>query len=131
MWRSESLTHLRWEQKYLVLLPTHNRGIQFAVKSLDHPHIVRVIETFDHHRNRKVEEEYDLVVLSSGFKPSDDWNGLVSRLGLTVGPYGFISADADAPVATSREGVFACGGIEAPKDIPETVIQAGASERFV
>ena len=48
-----------------------------------------IIETFDHHRNRKMEEEYDLVVLSSGFKPSDDWNDLVKRLGLNDQPLRF------------------------------------------
>ena len=30
-----------------------------------------IIETFDHHLDRKKEEEYDLVVLSTGFKPSE------------------------------------------------------------
>lgn len=86
-----------------------------------------IIETFDHHRNRKVEEEYDLVVLSSGFKPASGSSDLVKRLGLTANPFGFLTADFDEPVSTSRAGIFVCGGIEAPKDIPETVIQAGAA----
>ena len=86
-----------------------------------------VIETFDHHTNRKIEEEYDLVVLSSGFKPSADFADLVKRLGLATNAFGFLSTDFDEPVATSREGIYVCGGIEAPKDIPETVIQAGAA----
>jgi heterodisulfide reductase subunit A len=86
-----------------------------------------VIETFDHHANRKMEEEYDLVVLSSGFKPAADFADLVKRLGLATNAFGFLSTDFDEPVATSREGIYVCGGIEAPKDIPETVIQAGAA----
>ncbi len=130
---------------YFMDIRAHGKGFDGYIERARHSHGVRyrrslisqvylnpdnenlIIETFDHHRNRKVEEEYDLVVLSSGFKPSDDWNDLVNRLGLTVNPYGFITADFDDPVATSREGVFACGGIESPKDIPETVIQAGAA----
>ena len=86
-----------------------------------------IIETFDHHLNRKKEEEYDLVVLSSGFKPSDDFIDLTKQMGLATNPYGFLTTEFDEPVATSRPGIFVCGGIEAPKDIPETVIQAGAA----
>ena len=86
-----------------------------------------IIETFDHHLNRKKEEEYDLIVLSSGFKPSDGFIDLAKQLGLVMNPYGFLATEFDEPVATSRPGVFVCGGIEAPKDIPETVIQAGAA----
>lgn len=85
------------------------------------------IETFDHHANRKLEEVYDLVVLSSGFKPTPAFHDLVRRLGLTTNAFGYLNTAYDDPVATSRPGVFVCGGIEAPKDIPETVIQAGAA----
>jgi len=86
-----------------------------------------IIETFDHHLNRKKEEEYDMVVLSSGFKPSEGFQDLADRLGIVTDSYGFLKAEFDTPVATSRPGVFVCGGVEAPKDIPETVIQAGAA----
>ena len=86
-----------------------------------------IIETFDHHLNCKKEEEYDLVVLSSGFKPSDDFVDLTKQFGLVTNPYGFLATEFDEPVATSRPGIFVCGGIESPKDIPETVIQAGAA----
>ena len=85
------------------------------------------IETFDHHVNRKLEEAYDLVVLSSGFKPTSAFSDLARRLGLTTNAFGYLNTAFDDPVATSRPGVYVCGGIEAPKDIPETVIQAGAA----
>jgi heterodisulfide reductase subunit A len=86
-----------------------------------------IIETFDHHQHRKIEEEYDLVVLSSGFKPSADWRELMRQLQITPNAFGFATADVDTPVSTSQPGVFVCGGLETPKDIPETVIQAGAA----
>jgi heterodisulfide reductase subunit A2 len=86
-----------------------------------------VIETFDHHLNRKIEEEVDLVVLSSGFQPTPGFTDLAGRLGITPSAYGFLKTPFDDPAATSRPGVFVCGGIETPKDIPETVIQAGAA----
>jgi heterodisulfide reductase subunit A2 len=85
------------------------------------------IETFDHHLNRKKEEEFDLVVLSSGLKPSRTFTDLVKQAGLVTNPYGFLTAEFDEPMATSRPGIFVCGAIEAPKDIPETIIQAGAA----
>jgi heterodisulfide reductase subunit A2 len=86
-----------------------------------------IIETFDHRLDCKKEEEYDLVVLSTGFKPSNDFIHLAKQLGLVTNPYGFLSTEFDEPVSTSKPGVFVCGGIESPKDIPETVIQAGAA----
>lgn len=86
-----------------------------------------VVETFDHHINGTVEEEYDLVVLSSGFQPSKGWINLADRLNIHLNPYGFACGDFDEPVSTSRPGVYVCGVLESPKDIPETVIQAGAA----
>jgi len=86
-----------------------------------------IIETFDHHLNRKVEEEYDMVVLSSGLKPTPAFTELAQRLGISTNAYGFLNTVSDDPVATSRPGVYVCGGTEAPKDIPETVMQAGAA----
>ncbi|MDH4205934.1 MAG: FAD-dependent oxidoreductase, partial [Desulfobacteraceae bacterium] len=47
--------------------------------------------------------------------------------GIVSNPFGFITADFDEPVSTSRPGVFVCGGMESPKDIPETVIQSSAA----
>ena len=87
----------------------------------------QIIETFDHHLNRKVEEEYDMVVLSSGLKPTPAFTELAGRLGISTNAYGFLNTVSDDPVATSRPGVYVCGGTETPKDIPETVVQAGAA----
>jgi heterodisulfide reductase subunit A len=130
---------------YFMDIRAHGKGFDEYVESARHRHGVRfhrsmisrvdlnpetenlVIETFDHHRNCKVEDEYELVVLSSGLKPTEGWNDLCRRLGVPANPYGFLPADFDRPVSTYRPGVFVCGGLEAPKDIPETVIQAGAA----
>lgn len=130
---------------YFMDIRAHGKDFDNYVESARHRHGVRfhrsmisrvdlnpenenlVIETFDHHRNCKVEDEYDLVVLSSGLKPGRGWSELCRRLGVLANPYGFVTADFDRPASTSRPGVFVCGGLEAPKDIPETVIQAGAA----
>jgi heterodisulfide reductase subunit A len=49
-------------------------------------------------------------------------------LGVELDENGFIKSLDDGGVTTSRDGVFVCGAVEAPKDIPDTVAQAsGAS----
>ena len=110
----------------------HSHGVQYRRSMISQVYLNPVndsliIETFDHHLNKKIEEEYDMVVLSTGFKPSEGFAELGENLGLITNPYGFIETDFDIPVSTSIPGIFVCGGIEAPKDIPETVIQAGAA----
>jgi heterodisulfide reductase subunit A-like polyferredoxin len=73
------------------------------------------------------EEEFDLAVLAVGMKPAPDTLDLAGRLGIALDDFGFCKTDGFAPLNTSREGVFACGVFQGPKDIPETVVQAGAA----
>jgi len=74
-----------------------------------------------------VEEEFDLVVLSMGFGPSEKLKQLGNKLGLKLNRYGFCQTDAFSPVRTSRAGIYVCGATSEPKDIPETVVQASAA----
>jgi len=39
----------------------------------------------------------------------------------------FCRTDSFRPVATSREGIYVCGAFQGPKDIPQSVIEAGAA----
>jgi heterodisulfide reductase subunit A2 len=130
---------------YFMDVRAHGKGFDEYVDRARHQHGVKyrrsmisqvyqnpvndtiIIETFDHHLKEKVEEEYDLVVLSSGFSPSREFSELSERLNIVTNTYGFLSTAYDEPASTSRLGIFVCGGIEAPKDIPETVIQAGTA----
>jgi len=77
--------------------------------------------------DQQKEEEFDLVVLSTGLKPSESAVELARKLGLQLNQYNFIQSDPLVPVETSRPGIYVCGMIEEPKDIPETVVQAGAA----
>ena len=52
---------------------------------------------------------------------------LAKRLGLKLTTGNFCSTASFAPVATSREGIFACGAFQSPKDIPQAVIDASAA----
>ncbi len=75
-----------------------------------------------------VEEEVDMVVLSTGLVPAAT-NDLEKTLPIRMGDDGFfVTANPKVdPVTTSMEGVFTAGVAEGPKDIPDTVAQASAA----
>jgi len=74
-----------------------------------------------------VEEEFDMVVLSVGLKPSPSTQELANRLGVNLNQYGFCTTDTLTPINTSNPGIFVCGASSEPKDIPETVMQASGA----
>lgn len=75
-----------------------------------------------------VEEEVDMVVLSTGLVPAVT-NDLEKALPIRMGDDGFfVTANPKVDsVSTSMEGVFTAGVAEGPKDIPDTVAQASAA----
>ena len=73
------------------------------------------------------EESFDLVVLSLGMEPPEDAQVLSETLGIHLDGLGFCAPDPALPVATNRPGIFACGTFTGPKDIPETVVEAGGA----
>jgi len=76
------------------------------------------------------EEEYNLVVLSVGLTPPEDILKISEKLGIQLNEYNFIKSDEFFPVDIIKKGIYACGAILEPKDIPETVTQAsGAAAR--
>ncbi len=77
--------------------------------------------------NALQKEEFDMVVLSAGFKIADDVRELSVQMGLTLNPSGFAVTDEFSPVETSKAGIYVCGMTESPKDIPETMVQASAA----
>ena len=72
-------------------------------------------------------EEFDVVVLSVGFQPSAKGVKLAERLGIDLNKYQFCQTGEFSPVETSSPGIFVTGVFQAPKDIPETVMQASAA----
>ncbi|MGB9521280.1 MAG: FAD-dependent oxidoreductase, partial [Anaerolineales bacterium] len=73
------------------------------------------------------EEEFDLVVLSIGLKPSSAAIDTAQRLGIKVNEFGFAEAPLYHPAQTNREGFYVAGSFSEPKDIPETVIEASCA----
>jgi len=76
-------------------------------------------------------EEYDLdmVVLSIGLKPSDDLKKLTGIINITQTADGFVMEAHPKlrPVDAPTPGIFFAGSVESPKDIKDSVTQAGAA----
>ncbi len=71
----------------------------------------------------------DLVVLSVGLEPQADTQELRRMLNLSCGREGFLQElhPKLAPVSTATDGIYIAGACQGPKDIPETVAQAGSA----
>ncbi|WP_347491566.1 FAD-dependent oxidoreductase [Desulfoscipio sp. XC116] len=73
------------------------------------------------------EEDFEMLVLSVGLKPSQDAVGLAGILGIELNDYNFCQLKELSGVQTSREGIYVAGVFSGPRDIPETVMQASAA----
>ena len=72
-------------------------------------------------------EDFDMVVLSTGFRPATETVQLAETLGIELNQHQFAKTPSFNPVATSKAGIYVCGVFESPKDIPETMAQASAA----
>jgi heterodisulfide reductase subunit A len=80
---------------------------------------------------KRLEKEFDMVVLASALIPSPGSKKLAKALGINETPYGFYETSAErGPFDTVKEGVFVTGTCISPKDIPDTISEAsGAAAR--
>jgi heterodisulfide reductase subunit A-like polyferredoxin len=72
-------------------------------------------------------EEFDLVVLSVGMEVAPEVKRLAEGMDVGLTKHDYAETHPFAPVATSKEGVYVCGAMQSPKDIPESVMQASAA----
>ncbi|MDI6638653.1 MAG: CoB--CoM heterodisulfide reductase iron-sulfur subunit A family protein [Bacillota bacterium] len=86
-----------------------------------------LIVSFESEDGRVVKEEFDLVVLSVGLEPPEGAGRLAEVFGIQLDENGFARTDALDPLATTRPGIYVCGAMQGPKDIPETVTQASGA----
>ncbi len=73
------------------------------------------------------EEVFSMVVLSVGLQVQPDAAELARRLDIKLNKYHFVDSDPFAPVATSQPGIYTCGVLQGPKDIPGSVTEASAA----
>jgi len=96
-------------------------------------HVEEVEETgnliihYEAEDGRLLAEEFDMVVLSVGLRPPEGAGELAGMFGIALDENGFASTSPTGSVKTLREGVYVCGPFAEPKDIPETVVEAGAA----
>ncbi len=71
----------------------------------------------------------DMVILSTALEPRRDAVGVAHIFGLSRSGDGFFLEKHPklAPVETASDGIFIAGTCQGPKDIPDTVAQAGAA----
>ena len=79
------------------------------------------------------EAEYDLVVLAVGIRPNGDVEGLFGSEKPRLDEWAYVDEiDEDfSPGATSIPGVYVAGAISGPRDIPESILHAGAAAAHV
>ncbi|MBU1053858.1 MAG: CoB--CoM heterodisulfide reductase iron-sulfur subunit A family protein [Proteobacteria bacterium] len=73
------------------------------------------------------EEVFDMVVLATGFSPSQDAKALAQRLGIDLNDHSYAKTSDLTPVCTSKDGIYVCGTFQSPKDIPQSVMEASAA----
>jgi heterodisulfide reductase subunit A len=88
-----------------------------------------IVQAEDTLLNRVLKEPVDMVVLSVGLEPQADAQDVRRLLNMSCGSEGFFLERHPklAPVNTFTDGIFIAGCCQGPKDIPDTVAQAGAA----
>ncbi len=73
------------------------------------------------------EEQYDMIVLSTGLVSSSDNKNFSEIAGIELSKFGFINTDPLFKEKTNVNGIYVCGTASTPRDIPETITTASAS----
>jgi heterodisulfide reductase subunit A len=86
-------------------------------------------DVYDSNTNQLLTISPDLVVLETGLVPDPTISELRRVLNFSLGSDGFALElhPKLRPTETSVDGIFLAGAVQGPKDIPDTVAQAGAA----
>jgi heterodisulfide reductase subunit A len=73
--------------------------------------------------------EVDMVILATGFEPQDDTDKVARTFGVNRSRSGFFLERHPklGPVETTTDGIYLAGACQSPKDIPDSVAQAGGA----
>jgi heterodisulfide reductase subunit A len=87
------------------------------------------VRTEDIEGMKILQQKVDMVVLSVGLEPHDDFAELVRMLGINTDEYGWFTEShyLSNPVDSHTCGIHMAGVCQGPKDIPDTVAQASAA----
>ncbi len=105
------------------------RGLPGRVR--EHPETQNLLLQWENQDNggRVEQREYELVVLAVGLEPNEGNEAIRSMLSLSKTSDGFLleSHNKLNPISAPTRGVFLAGCVESPKDIRDSVTQAGAA----
>jgi heterodisulfide reductase subunit A len=111
---------------------TQKKGVYFYHGRINHiekqnGHLV--VHWDEHFYNQPDHVAVDMVILATGFEPQPDTAQVASQFGISRGPDGFFLERHPklAPVETATDGIFLAGACQSPKDIPDSVAQAGGA----
>jgi heterodisulfide reductase subunit A len=107
---------------------TFTKGRVASVRETPDGNLILRYEDIDH-GGVISEAEYDLVVLAVGVQPNRDADRLFAGDGVALDDFDYVDeVDEDfSPAATSLPGVFVAGAVSGPRDIPESILHAGAA----
>ena len=103
------------------------RFIRSRVHTIDPAEDDNLKISYTDEAGEKKSEVFDMVVLSVGLEVSEAAKRLAGTVGVDLNRHDFVATDPLAPVVASRPGVYVCGAMQGPKDIPESVMQASAA----
>lgn len=111
-----SMTFIRSRPYEIKQCPNGTLRVRFAPQSLEEGTGTQVCE-----------QEFDLIVLSVGIRPTQDAAKLAEKLLIPVDEQGFFGFKSASPLpALQQEGIFVAGACESPKDIQSCMAQAEA-----
>ncbi len=115
-------------EQYYVRAQQHGvRFIRSRVHSIDPEGEADLRLWYVDENGEQKSEVFDMVVLSVGFQVDKGTVELANRLGVNLNKHNFAETDEFLPVATSRPGVYVCGTLQGPKDIPQSVMEASGA----
>jgi heterodisulfide reductase subunit A len=111
---------------------TEEMGVNFyhgKVSQIERRNGQLVVHWDESYYNQPDHVHVDMVILSTGFEPQVDTGQVASIFGVSRSTDGFFHERHPklAPVETSTEGIYLAGACQSPKDIPDSVAQAGAA----
>ena len=104
------------------------RFIRARVSSVEtDPKTDDIVLQYTPNGSKVVTENFDMLVLSLGLVNNPKQRSELKRLGLALDEYGFVRVSTFEPVKAPCPGIFVCGTLSGPKDIPESVVEASAA----
>ncbi|MDI6853293.1 MAG: NAD(P)-binding protein [Deltaproteobacteria bacterium] len=117
----------QFEQYYNRAQEQGVRFIRSRIHSIDPAENDNLLITYVDESGERHSEVFDLVVLSVAMEVSEDAQRLAESLGIDISEHKFAETHPFTPVSTSRPGIYVCGAMQGPKDIPESVMQSSAA----